>query len=245
MENEPANERWIHQRVWLRWTRLWYGLIFLWAAGLAFNLGSWRWALWPFLSFAAFLILGSWLRRIEPRIGGTLAFFLGLLLLAHNVVGTWWPFFVTRFPYIAQGIARWQGRADIVIGVNLACDTALQQSLGQYALASQDADAANLKAEFDALIAARQMGRYGAAEESRERGLLQRYQQLIQRSANLRHMISESGCTIDGFSPIPPLFGNNQPRAPGSAAADNSKPPTPRVDAKRVRIKSSDPCLIR
>ena len=236
MEDAPADERWIHKRLWLRWARLWYGLIFLWAAGLALNLHSWRWLLWPFLSAAAFLIFGSWLRRVEPKIGGSLAFSLGLLLFIHNIVGTWWPFFTAHFPYIAQGTARWQGRTDVVLGVNIACDSALQESLGQYALASQDADAATLKKEFDALVAARLAGRYGAAEASRENELLQRYQQLVQRSASLRHMLSESGCAITGLLPTPAASSDSVP-TPQAVVQDVPRPAPPKRDERTTRIE--------
>src|ERR1022692_507021 len=175
----PTTDKWIHRRLWLRWFRILYGVLFLWAAGLGFARGSWRWALWPFLALAAFLIFRSWLQRIEPRIGRALAFTLALALLTHNVIGTIWPAFVKNFPHIAQGLARLQGRTDVVIGMNLACDAALQQSLAEYALASQDAEATNLKREFDVLTTARQGGLFGSLDDQHEKELLQRYKRLI------------------------------------------------------------------
>jgi hypothetical protein len=64
-------------------------------------------------------------------------------------------------------------------------------------LASQDAEANNLKREFDVLTAARQGGIFGAVDEQHEKDLLERYRRLIQRSAELRRTISESGCTVE------------------------------------------------
>ena len=235
----PATDGWIHRRLWLRWFRILYGVLFLWAAGLGFARGSWRWALWPFLALAAFLIFRSWLQRIEPRIGRALAFTLALALLTHNVIGTIWPAFVKNFPHIAQGLARLQGRTDVVIGMNLACDAALQQSLAEYALASQDAEATNLKREFDVLTTARQGGLFGSLDDQHEKELLQRYKRLIQRSADLRRMITESGCTVNVASPPAAPVQINQDDRDGSKHLSSSSPnPTAvRLDRRKERLE--------
>lgn len=235
----PATDGWIHKKLWLRWFRILYGVLFFWAAALGFARGSWRWALWPFLAFAAFLIFRSWLQRIEPRIGGTLAFFLGLLLLTHNIVGTLWPAFVKKFPHTAHAIALLQGRTDFILRERLACDAALQLSLADYAFASQDAEAAVLKKEFDALTVARQGGRFGAADELREKELLQRYKQLIQRSADLRRMVSESGCTVDSSSPLtaPVSTAKDNQHGPKQASGGSSNQLGAGVDNRRERLE--------
>jgi hypothetical protein len=234
----PAAEKWIHKRLWLRWFRILYGVLFLWAAGLGFARGSWRWALWPFLAFAAFLIFRSWLQRIEPRIARPLAFTLALALLTHNVVGTLWPSFVGHFPHIAQGIARLQGRTDVTVGINLGCDATLQQSLADYALASQDAEAKNLKREFDVLTAARQGGIFGAVDEQHEKDLLQRYRRLIQRSAELRRTISESGCTVQAATPAgePALIPQDNRDGAKQGTGVKSNPPNITSDKQRDRL---------
>jgi hypothetical protein len=196
--SKQTTESWIHRRVWLRWFRLFYGILFVWAAALGLSRRAWEWALWPFLAFAAFLIFRDWLLRIEPRIGKPLAIALAVSVLAHNLVATVWPDFARRSPLIAEGIVRRLVGTDVKISTQLdPCGAALQKLMSEYKFKSEDAEAASFKKELDALNAARQAGSFSPADELREKDLFQKYKQLIQRSAELNRMIQESGCAVE------------------------------------------------
>jgi hypothetical protein len=164
---------------------------------------------------------------------------LGVSVLAHNLVATIWPGFAKSFPLITEGVARRLVGEDVGVSSKLdPCGAALQKLMAEYKFASEDAEAASFKKELDALTAARREGRFGPADELREKELFQKYKELIQRSVELKRMIQESGCSGEDPSPVtssPLTAKDNQQSAPSGPGGRANQPIG--HDARKERLE--------
>ena len=173
---------------WWRWGSLVPLALFCWIAVLGWRDGSWTFVIRPLFSLAGLLFVLEWVRRKEPKYGGTLGAWLVGLVFLYNLLFA----FQQHLPSTARAAMASVGLLDYEVSRRIAPPlSGLRRDIIKYDEARIEVERININRQLAELITKRGSSIFSDADAQRERELFAKQRELGQESADLQRMAHE------------------------------------------------------
>lgn len=227
--------------MWRRW--LWlvlYWAPFVWIAVFFGEKGSWAAVIWPCLALAAMIIARNRIAERDPRlrlVGVTFGILVVLFALQRTFRETL-PETSGLWPRVRQWADR--GAAQRVSEKTDSSLIELRRLLSDYNERDSIAEVANLRKRIDELLAKRQSGTFGAADEALRRQLVDDVKKLAANHADWQRVIGELDSTGAAPSGSMPQVPAPEARGTSSAGGSGSQRSIPPVHPQPPNVRSVD-----
>lgn len=188
------------------------------------------WVVVPLFSMGCLFIAQEYIAKHYPQFGIPLSITLVVLMFVYNLVFTLWPAFVQQLPRTAAALVRLKSSGDFRTAMDLDVGPLkAQEILTKYREQTLDAEADSIGRGLQRLIEKRRAGDLGPDGVREEAELLARYRRLVQQSADLKRIITESaGNQATAYPPAPPQSQPNTRLSPASPPVSSPGGPSGR-----------------